>query len=150
MKRKFTNVTNSTNIYKTNNRLFNSDGQQFHQYQQNEQSPLEQWWSTIPQVSTKRTITSLTVMVNKSTSINKTNNRLFNSDGQQFHQYQQNEQSPLEQWWSTNPLVSTKRTTTSLAVMVNNSTSISKTNNHLLNSDGQQFHQYQQNEQSPL
>jgi hypothetical protein len=45
----------------------------------------------------KRTITSLTVMVNKSTSINKTNNHLFNSDGQQFHQYQQNEQSPLEQ-----------------------------------------------------
>jgi hypothetical protein len=25
----------------------------------------------------------------------KTNNHLFNSDGQQFHQYQQNEQSPL-------------------------------------------------------
>ena len=54
----------------------NSNGQQFHQYQQDEQSPL-------------------------------------NSDGQQFHQYQQNEQSPL-------------------------------------NSDGQQFHQYRQNEQSPL
>ena len=39
--------------------------------------------------------------------------------------------------------------------MVNNSTNINKTNNHLspkesLNSDGQQFHQYQQNEQSPL
>jgi hypothetical protein len=33
--------------------------------------------------------------------------------------------------------------------MVNNSTSINKTNNHLLNSDGQQIHQYQQNEQSP-
>ena len=37
----------------------------------------------------------------------------LNSDGHQFHQYQQNEQSPL-------------------------------------NSDGHQFHQYQQNEQSPL
>ena len=37
----------------------------------------------------------------------------LNRDGQQFHQYQQNEQSPL-------------------------------------NSEGQQFHQYQQNEQSPL
>jgi hypothetical protein len=37
----------------------------------------------------------------------------LNSDGQQFHQYQQHEQSPL-------------------------------------NSDGQQFHQYQQHEQSPL
>ena len=39
--------------------------------------------------------------------------------------------------------------------MVNYSTNINKTNNHLsskesLNSDGQQFHQYQQNEQSPL
>jgi hypothetical protein len=39
--------------------------------------------------------------------------------------------------------------------MVNNSTNINKTNNHLspkesLNSDGQQFHQYQQNQQSPL
>ena len=39
--------------------------------------------------------------------------------------------------------------------MVNNSTDINKTNNHLspkesLNIDGQQFHQYQQNEQSPL
>ena len=39
--------------------------------------------------------------------------------------------------------------------MVNNSTNISKTNNHLsskesLNSDGQLFYQYQQNKQSPL
>ena len=33
-------------------------------------------------------------MVNNSTSINKTKERL-NSDGQQFHQYQQNEQPPL-------------------------------------------------------
>jgi hypothetical protein len=40
MKRKFTKVANSTNIYKTNNHLLNSDGQQIHQYQQNEQSPL--------------------------------------------------------------------------------------------------------------
>jgi hypothetical protein len=49
-----------------------SDCHQFHQYQENEQSPL-------------------------------------NSDGHQFHQYQENEQSPL-------------------------------------NSDGHQFHQYQENE----
>ena len=40
-------------------------------------------------------------------------------------------------------------------VMVNYSTSINKTNNHLspkesLNSDGQLFYQYQQNKQSPL
>ena len=39
--------------------------------------------------------------------------------------------------------------------MVNNSTNINKSNNHLspkesLNSDCQQFHQYQQNQQSPL
>jgi hypothetical protein len=39
--------------------------------------------------------------------------------------------------------------------MVNYSTSINKTNNHLspkesLNSDGQQFYQYQQYKQSPL
>ena len=39
--------------------------------------------------------------------------------------------------------------------MDNNSTNISKTYNHLspkesLNSDGQQFYQYQQNVQSPL
>jgi hypothetical protein len=39
--------------------------------------------------------------------------------------------------------------------MVNNTTNINKRNNHLstkksLNSDGQQYHQYQQNEQSPL
>jgi hypothetical protein len=38
--------------------------------------------------------------------------------------------------------------------MVNNSTNINKTNNHLslssLNSDGQQFHEYQQNKQPPL
>jgi hypothetical protein len=39
--------------------------------------------------------------------------------------------------------------------MVNNSTNINKVNNHLspkesLNNDGQQFHQYQQSEQSPL
>jgi hypothetical protein len=39
--------------------------------------------------------------------------------------------------------------------MVNNSTNINKMNNGLspkesLNSDDQQFHQYQQNEQSPL
>ena len=36
--------------------------------------------------------------------------------------------------------------------MLNNSTNIKKMNNHLWpeESDGQQFYQYQQNEQSPL
>jgi hypothetical protein len=62
-------------------------------------------------------------MVNNSTNINTTNNHLspkesFNSDGHQFHKYQQNKQS------------------------------LSPKEN--LNSDGQQFHQYQQNKQSPL
>ena len=47
-------------------------------------------------------------MVNNSTNINKTKESL-NSDGQQFHQYQQNKR------------------------------------NSSLNSDGQQFYQYQQN-----
>ena len=61
-------------------------------------------------------------MVNSSTNINKTNNHLspkesLNSDGQQFHQYQQSN------------LLSPKES---------------------LNSNGQQFHQYQQNKQSPL
>ena len=59
-------------------------------------------------------------MVNNSTNINKTNNNL----------------SPKEVY----------------PVMVNNSTNINKTNNNhspkeSLNSDGQQFHQYQQNKQ---
>jgi hypothetical protein len=59
------------------------------------------WWkeslptSPILPIYTKRTIASLTVMVSNFTSINKTNNHLLNSDGQQFHKYQQNEQSPL-------------------------------------------------------
>jgi nitric oxide synthase oxygenase domain/subunit len=40
----------------------NSDGQQFHQYQQNKQShftkrKFKQRWSTIPPISTKQTIT---------------------------------------------------------------------------------------------
>jgi hypothetical protein len=50
---------------------------------------------------------------------------LLTSDGQQFHQYQQHEQSPLNsdgQQHEQSPL----------------------------NSDGQQFHQYQQHEQSHL
>ena len=55
----------------------------------------KQWWSTILPISAKQTITShlkkvLTVMVNNSTNINKTNNHLspkdsLNCDGQQFY-----------------------------------------------------------------
>ena len=62
-------INNSTNINSTKESL-TSDGQQFHQYQQN-----------------KRKLK--TVMVNNSTNINNTKESL-NSDGQQFHQYQQN------------------------------------------------------------
>ena len=96
-------VNNSTNINKTKDSL-NSDGQQFQQYQQNKRQ-FKQWWSTIPPISTKQK-TVWTVMVNISTNISKTKDSL-NSDGQQFHQYQQNKDS--------------------------------------LDSDGQQFYQYQQN-----
>jgi hypothetical protein len=38
-------------------------------------------------------------MVNYSTNINKAKESL-NSDGQQFHQYQQNKRK-FKQWWST-------------------------------------------------
>ena len=64
-------VNNSTNINKTKD-SFNSDGQQFHQYQQNKDS--------------------------------------LNSDGQQFHQYQQNKRQ-FKQWWSTILPISTKQKT---------------------------------------
>ena len=63
-------------------------------------------------------------MANNSTNINKTKES-FNSDGQQFHQYQQNKRKFKQ-------------------LMVNNSTNINKTKESL-NSDGQQFHQYQEN-----
>ena len=56
-------VNNSTNINKTKESL-NSDGRQFHQYQQNREN--------------------------------------LNSDGQQFHQYEQNKRK-FKQWWSTIP-----------------------------------------------
>ena len=74
-------VNNSTNINKTKE-ILNSDGQQFHQYQQHEQSPL-------------------------------------NSDGQQFHQDQQHEQSPLISYVYI------------YIVIINNSTNINNMNNHL-------------------
>ena len=208
------NSTISTKITSHLNSL--SDGQQFHQYQpkspltsthwmmlnnstninKNHLSPqLIEWWSTIPPISTNITshFNSLSdgqqfhnqyqqksplysthwVMVNNSTNINKNHlspqfiewwstippistkitSRLNSlSDGQQFHQYQQqsyltsahwvmvnnstninkNHLSPeLIEWWSTIPPISTK---------------ITSHFNSL--SDGQQFHQYQQ--KSPL
>ena len=82
-------VNNSTNINKSTNYLspkesLNSDGQQFHQYQQIDQLPLtwrnfKQWWSTIPPIS-------INYLSPKES---------LNSDGQQFHQYQQIDQLPL-------------------------------------------------------
>ena len=50
---------------------------------------------------------NLRVMVNNSTNINKTQERL-NSDGQQFYQYQQNKRK-IKQWWSTILPISTKQ-----------------------------------------
>ena len=83
----------------------NSDGQQFHQYQQNKRN-FKQWWSTIPPISTKQKKIE-TVMVDNSTNINKTKESL-NSDGQQFQQYRQNKKK-FRPWWSTIPPISTKQ-----------------------------------------
>ena len=44
-------------------------------------------------------------MVNNSNNINKTKESL-NSDGQQFHQHQQNKRK-FKQWWSTIPIPTT-------------------------------------------
>ena len=49
-------ANNSNNINKTKESL-NSDGQQFHQHQQNKRK-FKQWWPTIPQTSTKLKTTS--------------------------------------------------------------------------------------------
>jgi GTP-sensing pleiotropic transcriptional regulator CodY len=148
-------VNNSSNINKSKESL-NSDGQQFLQYQQTKRN-FEQWWSTIPLISSKQrkfeqwrsTIPPistnqkkvLTVMVNNSSNTNKPKESL-NSDGQQFYQYQQTKRK-FEQWWSTIPPISTNQKKV-LTVMVNNSTNINKPKESF-NSDGQQFYQYQQN-----
>jgi hypothetical protein len=80
-------ANNSTNINKQKESL-NNDGQQFHQYQQNKRKFIKQRWSTIPPISTKQKKVYQTEMVNNSTNINKPKES-FNSDGQQFLQYQQ-------------------------------------------------------------
>ena len=130
-------VNNSTNINKPKESL-NSDGQQFYQYQQNKRK-FKQWWSTIPPISTSQKKV-WTVMINNSSNINKPKESL-NSDGQQFLQYQQTK-IKFEQWWSTIPLISTKQKNV-WTVMVDNSSNINKPKESL-NSDGQQFLQYQQ------
>ena len=77
-------VTISFNFNKTKESL-NSDGRQFLQYQQTKRK-FVQWWSTILPISTNQKKV-LTVMVNNFTNINKPKES-FNSDGQQFYQYQ--------------------------------------------------------------
>ena len=130
-------INNSSNINKPKESL-NSDGQQFLQYQQTK-IKFEQWWSTIPLISTKQK-NVWTVMVNNSSNINKPKES-FNSDGQQFLQYQQTKRK-FEQWLSTILLISTNQKKV-WTVMVNNSSNINKSKESL-NSDGQQFYQYQQ------
>ena len=66
-------ANNSTNINKPEE-SFNSDGQQFLQYQHTKRK-FQQWWSTIPPISTKQK-KLLTVMVNNSTK-NQQNKRKF-------------------------------------------------------------------------
>jgi hypothetical protein len=78
---------NSTNIIKPKE-SFSSDGQQFHQYQQNKRKFIKQRWSTIPPISTKQQKVYQTEIVNNSTNIDKPKES-FNSDGQPFLQYQQ-------------------------------------------------------------
>ena len=131
-------VNNSTNINKTKE-SFNSDGQQFLQYQQTKRK-FSEWWSTIPPISTNQKKV-FRVMVNNSSNINKPKESL-NSDGQQFLQYQQTKRK-FSEWWSTIPPISTKQKKV-LTVMVNNSSNINKTKVSV-KSDGQEFYQYQQN-----
>ena len=95
-------VNNSSNINKPKE-SFQSDGQQFLQYQQTKRK-LSEWWSTIPPISTNQKKV-LTVMVNNSSNINKTKVSV-KSDGQEFYQYQQNK-GKFYQWWSTIPPIST-------------------------------------------
>ena len=71
-------VNNSSNINKAEESL-NSDGQQFYQYQQTKRK-LEQWWSTIPPISTNQKKVS-TVMVTNFANINKPKESFY-SDGQ--------------------------------------------------------------------
>ena len=98
-------------------------------------------------------------MIKNSININKTQESLnsdgqqfyqyqqtkesFNSDCQQFHQYQQNKRKFIKQRLSTIPPISTKQKKIYQTVMVNNSSNINKPKESV-NSDGQQFYQYQQ------
>jgi GTP-sensing pleiotropic transcriptional regulator CodY len=81
-------------------------------------------------------------MIKHSININKTQESL-NSDGQQFYQYQQNKRKFIKQKLSTISPISTKQKKINQTVMVNNSSNINKPKESV-NSDGQQFYQYQQ------
>ena len=146
-------VNNSSNINKPKESLNSDDqhyssninkpkesfnNQHFIQYQQTKRK-FEQWGSTIPPISTNQNKV-WTVMVNNSFNINKTK-ECMNSDGRQFLQYQQTKRK-FKQWWSTIPPISTNQKKV-WTVMVKNSTNINKPKESL-NSDGQQFLQYQQ------
>ena len=132
-------VNNSTNINKTKE-SFNSDGQQFLQYHQTKRK-FEQLWSTILPISSNPKKV-LTVIANNSTNINKPKESL-KSEGQQFHQYQQNKRKVIKQRQSTILPISTKQKKVYQTEIVNNSTNIDK-QKESFNSDGQPFLQYQQ------
>ena len=130
-------VGNSSNI-KKRKESFNSDGQQFLQYQQ-AKGKFEQWWSAILPISTNQKKV-WTVMVNNSSNINQPKES-FSSHGRQFYQYQQTKRM-FNQWWSTILPISTKQKKV-LTVMVNNSSNINKPKESF-SSDGRKFYQYQQ------
>jgi hypothetical protein len=79
-------VDNSTNINKPKESL-HSDGQQFLQYQQTKKKVLTVMVNNSSNINKTKKV--LTVMIYNSSNINKPKESC-NSDGQQFHQYQQN------------------------------------------------------------
>ena len=83
-------------------------------------------------------------MVNNSSNVNKPKES-FNSVGRQFLQYQQTKRK-FEQWWAKILPISANQKNV-LTVMANNSSNIN-TPKESLNSDGQQFLQYQQNKRN--
>jgi hypothetical protein len=124
-------VNNSSNINKPKESL-KSDGQQFHQYQQSKRK-FKKWWLILEELLTiiakvffcfvdiggivdHHFLNFLLVCwywrncwlsLFNSSNFNKTKESL-SSDGQQFHQYQENKRK-LKQWWSTIRLISTKQ-----------------------------------------
>jgi lysyl-tRNA synthetase class I len=81
-------------------------------------------------------------MANNSTNIKNPKESLSKRDGQQFLLHQQNKRRFIKERWSSILPISTNQKKV-VTVMVNNSTNINKTKESV-NSDGQQFLQYQQ------